>query len=150
MSVSTMCVGVLAAAAGGGVTYDLGDLAASYSDSGAATALYSVNFYVYTDGTIDVFRTQASNLLDEQDPYTSDVASCWVRMTHNSGTNWDAGSGTGTWLACTSNRNWLQVHSSGGGSDFVTGNFTIELSSDSGGSTIEASHTFTVTVGELF
>ena len=131
--------------------YDLADLATTYTDKGAATQTYGVLMTFQTDKTIDVFRDVAADLLDEQDPYTHDVAKCWVRALFVSGDDIIVGPTLGSWHACTSQRQWTYRHDTGGGEDIRTGTYSFTLSSDSSGSPIEEGpKNITFDVGELF
>lgn len=68
-------------------------------------------------------------------------ANYWIRLTVNSGTA-PAGSATATWLQLNSARAWNLARTTIGTS---TGNYTIQIASDSGGATIVSSVTFTMT-----
>lgn len=66
----------------------------------------------------------------------------WVRFTVDSGTS-PSGSGTGSWLALTSDRAWYLEES---GSNLVQCGYTIEIATDSGGSNIVCSWSGTIEV----
>lgn len=142
---------LLAASVVGGTTWSLADLASTYSDTGSPTTTYRLTVVFQTDATVDIQRLQNTDLLNEQDPYvdpTSEAANTWVRATVNFGNALTGGDATGTWHQLNVQRTFELEHTSSGGDDTIQSNVTFELASDSGGSSIEASATMTITVGE--
>jgi hypothetical protein len=65
----------------------------------------------------------------------------WIRCTHNSGTA-PSGSTLGTWLQISTTRGWY-ISDSNGSASAVNSNWTIDIATDSGGSTIVATQTYT-------
>lgn len=68
-------------------------------------------------------------------------AGYWVRMTVNSGTT-PSGSSTGSWLSLATARTWTLTRTSVG---TTTANVTVAIATDSGGSNVVATRTFTMT-----
>ena len=120
-----------------------------WTDEGAATTTYGVNIIFQTDGGLDVTRTINADSLDV-DTYSPDPSGLWVRCTHNAGNDMTAGATRATWHALSSARTFTMSYTSGGGNDQITGNFTFELSTDSGGASVVATATIDVRVGETF
>jgi len=139
-------------AAAAGDTYNLADLATTYSDQAGTTTTYEVAIIFRTDATVDVTRLVGSTLNDEQVDYTDGaVADCWVRCTYVSGDTMTGGSSLGTWHQCSTQRSFIMTHTTAGGEDLLQGTFKFELASDASGTPIEAdSGNIIVTVGELF
>lgn len=136
------------------VTWALASLATLYTDLGGLTLTYSVNISFQADGTVDVFRGQAADLLNEVNPYVSPIAATvgtYVRCTHVSGNDMTAGDARGVWHRLNVQRNFtMQIVSPGGASD-ITGTFNFELSSEADGTPVEATkNNVVVNVGELF
>jgi len=139
-----------AASAGSSIIYSLANLASSYSDTSPVTTTYSVNIVFRTAGQVDVLRSVASNLLNEEQYVTpgSESANTYVRCTYVSGDHMTSGDTENTWHQCNIERNFEMLHTSAGGVDFLSGTFDIELSND-GGTTIVASKLgVTVEAGE--
>jgi hypothetical protein len=65
----------------------------------------------------------------------------WVRATVTSG-GLSGGSGTGTWLQLSSSRNWQRNRTTVGSS---AGTITLEIATDSGGTNIVTSGSYTLT-----
>ena len=128
------------------VIYDLSDLNTFYQDVGGITQQYGINVIFRTDGTVDINRDTQSNLPDEQDPYTTDINECWVRCTYQSGDDVISGPARGVWHACTLQRDWRYAEF---GFPERIGTYRFELSSDSGGSVIEATRDIQLDVGEI-
>jgi hypothetical protein len=129
--------------------WDLSELSSSYADTAAGTQTYGVDLTIRTDRTIDVLRTVAADLLDEQAKYTENVSDCYVRLAYVSGDALMAGPTLNTWHACTTERSWLYEYTSSGGVDLKAGTYALSLASDSGGTDIQAGPiNITFTVGE--
>lgn len=107
----------------------------------AGVGLYSDGKQMYSDETLAWQEVQIYLLSGAN----SEV---WVRATLNSG-SLDAGSSaTGSWLALTSNRIWYIVDTTS--NDFPSGaSVTLEVATDSGGSTIIATETYTLSANNL-
>jgi hypothetical protein len=141
---------------GGAISYtwSLASMATSYTDLGGLTQTYEVGIFFQVDGTVDVFREQAADLLNEVDPYvdpTSGTVVTWVRCTWNSGDDMTSGNSRGTWHQLNTARAFVMTKVSSGGPDEFSGNFDFELSSESDGTPVEASKlSVTVNVGEIF
>ena len=116
----------------------------SYSDFGAlGLQPASVTFNVNSNGSVEV-ATFGSGIIDSYNWITPTTGSTtyFVRATLNSG-SLSSSSGTGTWLALTSDRNWaVQKLENSTGSQ--TANLTIAISSNSSGTNIVASATISL------
>lgn len=137
----------------GSLAWALGGLATLYADLGGATQTYEVGIFFQLDATVDVFRGQAADLLNEQIDYVSatPTSNTWVRCTHVSGDDMTSGSSRGAWHNINVPRNFTMTKVSGGGPDLFDGTFNFELSSDSSGSPVVASKLgVRVNVGEIF
>lgn len=134
--------------------WSMSGFAAAYTDVGGPSATYSVNVIFRTDATVDVIKGQGSNLNNEVNPYvdpTSEASNTWVRCTHISGDDMTHGHTRGVWNRLSSQAGFEMRYTSSGPDDQISGTFDFELSSDSGGSSIEAQALGTViTVGEIF
>ena len=110
----------------------------NYSDVGAYPVINSL--YINTDGTWDQRNNNGTQISGAWgSPTTSGIGSSyWVKFTLNSVTG-STGSATTTtgWLQLSSARN-VDVLKLNGGSITYSGNYTVQISSDSGGSTIVA------------
>jgi hypothetical protein len=105
-------------------------------DPADATAALIFN----SDGSGEMNGT-VSNPFSWFEPETVGIGSSyWIRLTVNSGTS---PSGTvGVWLALSSSRSWTLTRTTIGVS---TGNYTLEIASDSGGVSVVASASITMT-----
>lgn len=134
-------------------TWDTTSFAASYTDAGPGTDTYELKIIFRTDGSIDVEKLVGSNQDNVVDPYVDPTAMTyhtWVRITYNSGDHFTDGDAEDVWHRLSTERQFIQRYTTGGGVDKLDGNFTLELSSDDAGVSIEATENFTTTVGELF
>lgn len=66
----------------------------------------------------------------------------WVRCTLNSGSLGAGSSATGSWIACTSTTGWFVLDTDGSVAS-QSANFDIDIATDSGGSNIVATETYT-------
>ena len=141
------------AGVGQGFAYDLSALAAGYTDQDSSTTTFKVVFLfrVTTDGTVDVDRNVEADLPDEAIYVTPAAGALGVRCTQNSGTALNVGDTVGSWVSLTpaQARSFGLSYTSGGGPDQVVANIDLEISTDSGGSSIVASKAgIDLTVGE--
>lgn len=102
-----------------------------------------------SDGHIDATGTHQPTTLTEDDwylPNTTGIGSSyWIRTTLTSGDAPNIDSGLNTWLALSTARSW--GYSSG---NSRSGTFLAEIASDSGGTNIVGSGTFSVVLEEVF
>ncbi len=149
-----MTVRSLLARARSSTIWTLATMAASYTDAAAPTQTYGVEVIFRTDGTLDILKDVLSDLLNEVSPYvdpTARTANTWVRCHFISGDTMTAGDTLETWLQLNAQKAFVMRYASSGGSDFITGDFDFELSSDSSGSPIVAQAlAVTIKAGELF
>ncbi len=119
--------------------YSLANLAGTYDDTAVGADTYGVTVRFATDGTVDVLRTVAADLLDEEQHTDPSIASnnTSIRTTNTAGSDMTAGEARGVWLAITANRDFTMSYVAAGGPDTISGTFTFELSND-GGSTVVA------------
>lgn len=97
------------------------------------------------DGDVSTGDDETHNYWSKQVGTPGDLMH--VRISFSSGTNvYSSGAGLASWLALSSNRQWVFTKASGGGPELSEGDFTVEFSFD-GGSTVE--DTITINV-ELF
>lgn len=131
---------------------DLSDFLASepYDDFGGATTTYRVQIIFQTDGTIDIGQLIGAGIQNVEE-YSANPSNIWVRCTNTGGNDMTGGAARNTWHQCNVQRIFEMEYTSGGGNDSITGEFTFELATDSGGSNIVATATgITVSAGELF
>ena len=125
----------------------------AYTDTQPDTQSYEIQIRFQIDATVDVFRLQQSDLLDEVNTYVTPInqnVNTWVRCTYNSGSDMTSGDARGVWLQLNVLRSFNMTYASSGGFDQISGDFDFELSSDSSGSPIVAQALGTgITVGAL-
>lgn len=133
-----MCV--VAGDASGGIVNPIpisnfGDFALDPADASSVLTFDSDG-----DGTMAGVSSDSFNWFQ---PTTAGVgAGYWIRLTVNSGTSPTGGSPTATWLQMNSARSWSLTRTTIGTS---SGNYTLEIASDSGGVTVVSSATITMT-----
>lgn len=141
------------ASSGAAATWSMAGFASSYTDQAPATQTYEIQIFFQVDATVDVFRLQGSDFLDEVDTYVTPAnqnVNTWVRCTFNSGTDMTSGAARGVWHRLDSSRSFNMTYASSGGFDQITGNFDFELSSDSSGTPVVAQAlSRVITVGEI-
>lgn len=131
----------MAAAAGGGGIVDpipitnFGDFALDPADASSVLTFDSDG-----DGTMAGISSDSFNWFQ---PTTAGIgAGYWIRLTVNSGTSPTGGSPTATWLQLNSARSWSLTRTTIGTS---SGNYTLQIASDSGGANIVSDATITMT-----
>lgn len=146
-----LLVNVLAAGGSPGV-YSLSNLNSSYSDTDFGADTYGVVVWFRTDGTVDVTRTVAADLNDEETYVVpgSQSANTYVRCSYVSGSHLTGGAAEDTWLKLDVQRGFSMSYAASAGPDTISGVFTFELSRNSDGSNVLATKSnVTITVGSL-
>lgn len=146
---SILLVNVLAAKLG--IQYSLSNLNSAYSDTDFGADTYGVVVWFRTDGTVDVTRTVAADLNDEETYVVpaSASSSTYVRCTYVSGSHMTGGAAEDTWHQITVQRGFSMSYAAGAGPDTISGVFTFELSPDNGSTVVATKSNVTITAGSL-
>ncbi len=117
----------------------------TYGDLSVDPTNCSCGLRFNVDGSIDILRTSLGNLLGAQKWFNPSGGSpgnnYWVRCTLTSGTVSGGSAATGSWLALSSSRLWQKTTTAVGLVEFTA---TIEIATDSGGTNIVSSGSFTI------
>lgn len=125
----------------------------SSSEDSASTVTVQAQFYYDSDGGIRR-RVETNGSLATSDygeyivghPITGSGTDFYIRVTHQTGTNqYSSGSGLGSWLQLSSDRNWLFSGSIGSGAS-TTGTYLAEIASDAAGATVLDNSTWTISL----
>jgi hypothetical protein len=104
-----------------------------------ADATVTLEFDTDGDGSM---QGNVTNAFEWFSPVTPGIGTgYWIRLTVNSGTS-PSGSAVGSWLQLSSARSWSLTRTTIG---TFTGNYTLEIATDSGGTNIVASQTINMT-----
>lgn len=147
-----MILAAMAAPGNQPTVYSLTNMQGAYADVDFGAATYVVQIRFAPDGTVDVLRNIAADLLNEETHTTpgDDSDNTYVRCTNVGGSDMTSGQARGVWLAIDQNRDFIMSYAAAGGPDTIQGDFDFELSSDASGSPIEASKlSVNVSVGSI-
>lgn len=142
---------LIASAVGSNTVYSLSNLAASYSDTAIGADTYGVTVRFQTDGSVDVLRTVAADLLNEEQHTSPGAASSGtsVRTTNTAGSDMTSGETRGDWHLITTSRSFVMSIVAGAGPDTISGTFTFELSNDGGSTVVATKAGVVITAGSL-
>lgn len=139
---------LMAMSAGGGLSASLVGDDVNHTRISASPANCTSGVSLNSDGTEYAYSSGGSATGTNLGTWRTSGASSnfWTRCTLNSGTLDAANSGTGTWIANTSTLGWAIIRTTDG---VDTGDFDLEIATDSGGSTIVASANYTPSANRL-
>lgn len=130
----------------GGESYNL----SGGSDSASEIALVTTGFSFQSTGAVQSVSDLAFRNLgtDFTDGYPTPGADTWIRATLLSGTSPNGGNSLNTWHQVTGamgvTRAWAWTRTAvGDGAGTTTGSLTVEIATDSGGSNVVATGTYT-------
>jgi len=111
------------------------------TDFAISTNNASVYWAFNADGTVDRIKTQGTDIFEIFGPNqwcnTDPALNYWIRFTHNAGDAANLGNSSGTWFAMSgaNGQGWQETTN---GFATHSGSSKVEISTDSGGSTIVA------------